>query len=166
MMKESEAFKTVNRLILLGACVWSLVFFIPILGSIIWKDSVANSCNGTSGKLQLVDGRITASSKPSAFYIDYDGRYRLVLACPIKSKCSGKAATTLKRSVGKSASAAFCAGELLWLDIESDRVITADHSGKRSWVFITITLCVIGLASFVAFFPIIRNAIHARWFSK
>jgi hypothetical protein len=114
--------------------------------STLWKQATANECNGPgpTAVVREVSGLL------GKFQISYlfPGEHRnwIVFACGGKGGCTNPLKNRFESSLGKPVRAGFCNGELLWVELQGERIFTRDTS---STPVLTVAGFVIGIMTFL-----------------
>jgi hypothetical protein len=111
------------------------VLLLVVFGSVFLATQVrrerANDCDGRPGSpdIREVSGPITGFQ--SSYYIPNKGGNWILFQC--SGRCSSPLKHTFKSAEGKNATARFCKGEVLSVDIEGTRVLTKDSANTTFW---------------------------------
>lgn len=121
---DDESTRTFYAIFVAAIC---LVLFSAVIGTLIWKHNAANACEGTS-KESVTEhkfGVVRKDTERLNWYIRGDWGSRLIYqcrrgGCPLFKR--------LNSAIDQEASATFCQGELVTLDIGPERVFTRQSS--------------------------------------
>jgi len=131
--QRSQGYLNWFPLFVLGA-LFSGIVFAPW-----YSNRAANSCDGDpqSSTIKHVTGPIAVYR--GSFYIPDPRGNWILFKCA--RRCSPPLEPTFSASIGKQAQAAFCQNQVLWVDIEGQRILTKDHSASS---VATVALAIFG----------------------
>jgi hypothetical protein len=125
------------------------VFLSAAVAALIWKHKAANACEGPSKESipEHISGVVRRDTESLNWYIRGDSGTRLIYqcrrgGCPLYKQ--------LNNAINQEASATFCQGELVTLDIGPERVFTRQSS--TGYFYITALVCMGAVAFIFALF--------------
>jgi hypothetical protein len=127
---EVERTRTFFAIFVAAIC---FVLFSTVVGALVWKYNAANACEGTSKEsvTEHISGVVRKHNERLNWYIHGDWGSRLIYRC---RQYSCPLFKRLNSAIDQEASATFCQGELVTLDIGPERVFTRQSSTGHIYV--------------------------------
>lgn len=111
-----------------------LCITIPISLSVLWRQNIANECDGQTQSQRVREVQGPLKKFQVSYFIPGDKGNWIVFACGGKGGCANPLKAKYDAYLGKEVRAGFCHNELLWVEIENERIFTRDTSPQSSWL--------------------------------
>jgi hypothetical protein len=127
---------------------WALL--IPLLAT-LWNQAKAKECDGQINSVVVREVSGLLGKFQISYYIPGERRNWVVFSCGGKGGCKNPLKGQFESSLGKPARAGFCNGQLLWVELQGERVFTRDNAFNPALLMVGIVIFVMIIFYLVSF---------------